>query len=77
SLDLAGYDARGNALFLPTLLTAQGLALGAYDGRVPGIESGIAGRIDPNSGGNDPTMTAVAGVSTAMWNTYLHEQLKY
>ncbi len=77
SLDIAGYDARGNALFLTTLLKAQGLALGAYDGRVTGIESGIAGRIDPNSGGNDPTMTAVSGVYTAMWNTYLNEQLKY
>ncbi|CAJ3771316.1 serine-type carboxypeptidase family protein [Burkholderia pseudomallei] len=77
SLDIAGYDARGNALFLTTLLKAQGLALGAYDGRATGIESGIAGRIDPNSGGNDPTMTAVSGVYTAMWNTYLNEQLKY
>ncbi|AOJ84160.1 peptidase S1 [Burkholderia savannae] len=77
SLDVASYDTRGNALFLTTLLKASGLALGAYDGRVTGIESGIAGKIDPNSGGNDPTMTAVSGVYTAMWNSYLNEQLKY
>ncbi|AOJ06583.1 S10 family peptidase [Burkholderia mayonis] len=77
SLDIAGYDARGNSLFLTTLLKARGLALGGYDGRVTGIESGIAGKIDPNSGGNDPTMTAVSGVYTAMWNAYLNEQLKY
>ncbi|WP_322026560.1 S10 family serine carboxypeptidase-like protein [Burkholderia sp. BCC1977] len=77
SLDIAGYDTRGNSLFLTTLLHAQGLALGSYDGRVTGIASGIAGKIDPNSGGNDPTMTAVTGVYTAMWNSYLNEQLKF
>ena len=32
---------------------------------------------DPNSGGNDPTMTAVTGVYTTMWNVYLNEQLLY
>ncbi|KVN93883.1 peptidase S1 [Burkholderia ubonensis] len=77
NLDIAGYDARGNSLFLTTLLRARGLALGEYDGRVTGIETGIAGKIDPNSGGNDPTMTAVSGVYTAMWNSYLNEQLKF
>ncbi|AOI74245.1 S10 family peptidase [Burkholderia ubonensis] len=76
-LDIAGADARGNSLFLTTLLRARGLALGEYDGRVTGIETGIAGKIDPNSGGNDPTMTAVSGVYTAMWNSYLNEQLKF
>ena len=77
SLDIAGYDSRGNSLFLTTLLKSKGLALGAYDGRVTAIDTGIAGQIDPNSGGNDPTMTAVSGVYTTMWNTYLNEQLKY
>ncbi|MBC8751345.1 MULTISPECIES: S10 family peptidase [Paraburkholderia] len=77
SLDIAGYDSRGNSLFLTTLLKSQGLALGAYDGRVTAIDTGIAGKIDPNSGGNDPTMTAVTGVYTTMWNVYLNEQLKY
>ncbi|RQS59298.1 peptidase S1 [Burkholderia sp. Bp8963] len=77
SLDVAGYDARGNSLFLTTLLRASGLSLGAYDGRVTGIGTGIAGKVDPNSGGNDPTMTAVSGVYTAMWNSYLNEQLKF
>ncbi|MEA3116956.1 MAG: hypothetical protein QOI13_226 [Paraburkholderia sp.] len=76
-LDIAGYDSRGKSLFLSTLLKSKGLALGAYDGRVTGIETGIAGQIDPKSGGNDPSMTAVAGVYTTMWNTYLNEQLKY
>ncbi len=77
SLDVASYDARGNSVFLTTLLRARGLSLGSYDGRVTAISSGIAGNIDPNSGGNDPTMTAVTGVYTAMWNAYLNEQLKY
>jgi carboxypeptidase C (cathepsin A) len=77
SLDIAGYDSRGNSLFLTSLLKSQGLALGEYDGRVTAIDTGIAGKIDPNSGGNDPTMTAVTGVYTTMWNVYLNEQLKY
>ncbi|CAM2141324.1 Serine carboxypeptidase [Pararobbsia alpina] len=76
-LDIAAYDSRGNSLFLTTLLTSRGLSLGSYDGRVTAIGTGIAGKIDPNSGGNDPTMTAVTGVYTSMWNTYLNEQLKY
>lgn len=77
SLDIAAYDSRGNSLFLTTLLKSKGKALGEYDGRVTGISSGIAGKIDPNSGGNDPTMTAVSGVYTSMWNSYLNEQLKF
>lgn len=77
SLDIASYDSRGNSLFLTTLLKSKGLALGSYDGRVTAIETGIAGQVDPNSGGNDPTMTAVTGVYTTMWNTYLNEQLKF
>jgi carboxypeptidase C (cathepsin A) len=78
-LDIAGHDSRGNSPFLATLLKSKGLRLGAYDGRVTGIETetGITGKIDPNSDGNDPTMTAVAGVYTTTWNTYLNEQLKY
>ncbi|WP_216898526.1 S10 family peptidase [Nocardia alni] len=63
--------------FLTTLLADKSLALGAYDGRVTGIDSGIAGNIQSNSGGNDPTMAAVSGVYTTMWNVYLNEQLKY
>ncbi|CAB3780531.1 S10 family peptidase [Pararobbsia alpina] len=77
SLDVASYDSRGNSLFLTTLLKSRGLSLGSYDGRVTAIGTGIAGQIDPNSGGNDPTMTAVTGVYTSMWNTYLNEQLKF
>src|SRR3984957_818624 len=77
SLDIAGYDSRGNSLFLTTLLKSKGLALGEYDGRLTAIETGIAGKINPNSGGNDPTMTAVTGVYTTMWNVYLNEQLLY
>jgi carboxypeptidase C (cathepsin A) len=65
------------SLFLTSLLLDQGLALGAYDGRVTGLESGIAGSVAPNAGGNDPTMTAVGGVYTAMWNVYLNQELQY
>lgn len=77
SLDVAAANSRGNALFLVSLLHEQGLALGSYDGRVTAINTGIAADIDPNSGGNDPTMTAVNGAYTAMWNTYLNEDLKF
>jgi len=76
-LNVAAVDPRGTALFLLTLLKDKGLALGSYDGRVTGVDTGIAARIDPKSGGNDPTMTAVNGVYTAMWNSYLNDELKF
>ncbi len=65
------------ATFLTSLLQEKGIAVGSYDGRVKADEMGIAGSVDPNSGENDPTMTAVGGVYTAMWNVYLNEELKY
>jgi carboxypeptidase C (cathepsin A) len=77
SLDVAATNSSGASLFLLGLLQKKGLALGAYDGRVTGIDTGIAAQIDPNSGGNDPTMTAVNGVYTAMWNSYLNDALKF
>ena len=76
-LNVAAANSVGNTLFLITLLQDQGLALGSYDGRATGIETGIAATIDPMSGSNDPTMTAVNGVYTAMWNTYLNDALRY
>ncbi len=76
-LDVAAANSRGNSLFLITLLHDKGLALGSYDGRVTAVNTGIAADIDPNSGGNDPTMTAVNGAYTAMWNTYLNDDLKF
>ncbi|MBV9288109.1 MAG: hypothetical protein JO288_09835 [Hyphomicrobiales bacterium] len=63
--------------FLVTLLQDQGLALGAYDGRVTGVDTGIAAIVDPASGGNDPTMAAVSGVYTTMWNVYLNNDLQF
>jgi carboxypeptidase C (cathepsin A) len=63
--------------FLTGLLQEKGVALGIYDGRVTAEDSGIAGSISPNSGNNDPTMTAVGGVYTAMWNVYLNDELKF
>ncbi len=77
SLNVAAADDRGTSLFLLTLLKDKGLALGSYDGRATGVNTGIAARIDPKSGGNDPTMTAVNGVYTAMWNSYLNDQLRF
>jgi carboxypeptidase C (cathepsin A) len=77
SLNVAARSAIGNMAFLMSLLQAEGLELGAYDGRVTGVGTGIAAVINPNSGGNDPTMTAVSGVYTAMWNTYLNDTLKF
>jgi carboxypeptidase C (cathepsin A) len=77
SLNVAAATPNGTEAFLVTLLQDQGLALGSYDGRATGIDTGIAATIDPNSGGNDPTMTAVNGAYTAMWNSYLNDQLLY
>ena len=33
--------------------------------------------VDPLSGGNDPTVTAVNGAYTAAWNSYLADELKF
>ena len=77
SLNVAAANNLGTAAFLVTLLKDQGRSLGSYDGRATGVGTGIAGHIDPKSGGNDPTMTAVNGVYTAMWNSYLNEQLRF
>lgn len=77
SLNVAAQNNLGTSLFLVSLLQDQGRALGSYDGRATGVDSGIAGTIDPKSGGNDPTMTAVNGVYTAMWNSYLNNDLGY
>lgn len=67
----------GNYVYLTSLLLDEGKAVGIYDGRVKADEMGIAGLVDPNGGTNDPTMTAVSGVYTTMWNVYLNEELKY
>ena len=77
SLDVAATNSAGTLLFLLTLMQAEGRALGAYDGRALGVDTGIAASIDPKSGGNDPTMTAVNGAYTAMWNSYLNDELKF
>ncbi|MBV8349783.1 MAG: hypothetical protein JOZ49_20350, partial [Mycolicibacterium sp.] len=76
SLDVAAGNNIG-LLFLQALMQAEGRALGAYDGRVLGIDTGIAATINPLSGANDPAMTAVNGVYTVMWHTYLNDELKF
>ena len=63
--------------YLTSLLQDKRLAVGSYDGRVKADEMGIAGSVDPSSGLNDPTLTAIGGVYTAMWNVYLNEELNY
>jgi hypothetical protein len=65
------------SLFLMSLFADRGYALGAYDGRVKGIDTGIAAAIDPLAGGNDPTIAAINGVYTATWNRYLNEELRF
>lgn len=75
-LDL-NLDTGHGADYLIRLLKDNDQAVGAYDGRVTANDAGIAGSVDPNSGGNDPTLTAVGGVYTTMWNVYLNEELKY
>jgi carboxypeptidase C (cathepsin A) len=68
---------QGGTTFLTSLCKGAGVAVGAYDGRVTANDTGIAGSVSPNSGGNDPTITAVGGVYTAMWNVYLNEELLF
>ncbi len=76
-LNVADADARGTLHFLTALMKDEGKVLGAYDGRVLGVDTGIAASISPLSGGNDATMTAVGGAYTAMWNSYLEDGLKF
>jgi hypothetical protein len=76
NLDISDSNRIGLS-FLQELLRMEGLALGAYDGRVTAVDTGIAADIDPASGSNDPTMTAVNGVYTVMWNRYLNDGLKF
>jgi len=76
-LNVADASAVGTLHFLTTLMRADGRVLGAYDGRVLGIDTGIAAAISPLSGGNDATMTAVTGAYTAMWNSYLNDGLRF
>jgi len=64
-------------LFLTALLRDKGLAIGGYDGRATAIDTGIAATVSPNAGGNDPTLSNVSGVYTAMWNQYLNDELNF
>ena len=73
-LNVETADRLGHALFLVTLLQDRGVALGAYDGRVTGVDTGIAAIVSPDGGSNDPTLVAVGGVYTAMWNNYLNDR---
>lgn len=72
-LDLAA----NSESFFTGLLQEEGVAIGSYDGRVTADDTGIAGSIPPASGDNDPTITAVDGVYTAMWNVYVKEELGF
>jgi carboxypeptidase C (cathepsin A) len=76
-LNVADADAQGRLHFLTTLMKDEGKVLGAYDGRVLGVDTGIAASLDPLSGANDAAMTAVNGAYTAMWNSYLEDELKF
>jgi carboxypeptidase C (cathepsin A) len=77
NLNVEASDRLGHSAFLIDLLQDQGVALGAYDGRVKGIDTGIAAIVSPDGGSNDPTIAAVSGVYTAMWNSYLNNDLKF
>jgi carboxypeptidase C (cathepsin A) len=70
-------DIGNGTIYLTSLLQDDGLAVGAYDGRITANDTGIDGSVDPNSGGNDPTITAVGGVYSTMWNVYVNEEIKY
>jgi carboxypeptidase C (cathepsin A) len=73
-LDPSTEDA---SVFLTSLLQDKGLAIGSYDGRVTAADTGIAASVTPNSGRDDPTMTAIGGLYTAMCNVYLNDELKF
>jgi carboxypeptidase C (cathepsin A) len=68
-------SASSGSIYLASLLLDEGLDVGAFDGRVTAINTGIVASIDP--GNKDPTMTAIGGVYTTMWNVYLNQELQY
>jgi carboxypeptidase C (cathepsin A) len=76
-LNVADAGATETLHFLTTLMRSEGRVVGAYDGRVLGVDTGIAAAISPLSGGNDATMTAVNGAYTATWNSYLNDGLRF
>jgi carboxypeptidase C (cathepsin A) len=49
-LNVADANAQGTLHFLTTLMRAEGKVLGAYDGRVLGVGTGIAAAVSPLSG---------------------------
>jgi len=51
-------------------MRANGKVLGAYDGRVLGIDTGIAASINPLSGGNDATMALNIDLKVLSANGY-------
>jgi len=77
NLNVRTADRVGHLAFLLSLLRADGYAVGAYDGRVRGIDARVAAVVGPDGGVNDPTLAAVAGVYAAMWKTCLVDELKF
>jgi carboxypeptidase C (cathepsin A) len=75
--NVADTNNLGTLRFLIVLMQSDGKVLGAYDGRALGVDTGIAATINPLSGSNDATMTAVNGAYTVMWNSYLNDGLKF
>jgi carboxypeptidase C (cathepsin A) len=59
------------------LSLVPGIQIGQYDGRANYTGLGIAPFINPNSGGNDPSINNVSGAYTVLWNNYLNTELKY
>lgn len=58
--------AGGSAILSPAPFCIKDCAVGAYGGRVAAKDIGVAATVGPNSGGNDPTMTTLVGVHTAI-----------
>lgn len=62
--------------FLSNLLSDTGKAIGVYDGRATGINTGIAKNIYDYLN-KDPSIVNINGAYTVAWNYYLNEVLKY
>ncbi|MBN3792235.1 peptidase S1, partial [Burkholderia sp. Ac-20353] len=59
------------------LTLVPGVQIGQYDGRANYTGQGIAPFIQPNSGGNDPSINNIGGAYTVLWNSYLNTDLQY
>ncbi|MEJ7137382.1 S10 family peptidase [Amphibiibacter pelophylacis] len=67
----------GSGIFSQSVLASQNKITGAYDARTAVSAAGIIRTIPNDAGANDPTIVAVNGAYTGLWQDYIAGDLKY